>query len=600
MQYNSYVFKWLMKVRSPVTTPDLASGPEMGGRSGFLAFVRSSWWLVRGQRRRVVLLLIVAFISGLLETGLLYLISLVVTSMSSGGDSVRVVLGPLDFATIDQKHALALGLVLLGAVIAMTFPIAVLSAKVTSHALTTARASVVTAYLNATWVSHRSHNESWMQQVAGLYCRQCEQVVQQFVTLISASSALVVLGAGALVIAPLATLVAVALMAVLALSLRPLMTRSRGRALEFSENDRVLVTRIAEAARVHEEVLTFGVSGRVESDLLARISHGSSQLEKVRFYARLSPALFQHSVVLMLIILLGVIEIVGGGDLAPLSVIVLILLRSLAHARQLQTAVHLGIELQPYVDSLEMFVDQLGADERVRSSTEAAEGGNRLEFNHVWFSYGDDVEVLKDVDFAVESGEAVGLVGQSGAGKSTLIRLAMGMIPPTSGQVRLAGMVTNLACNGALAARIALVPQDNKLIRGSVADNVRFFRDGFTQADVQLACQRAQVDDAIIQMLDGYETDIGIGARDLSGGQTQRLGIARALLTSPDFLILDEPTSALDSESEQLVQETLRSLGGQVGMLIIAHRESTISLCDRVFEIRDGVVAQRRQTSPLS
>jgi ABC-type multidrug transport system fused ATPase/permease subunit len=200
--------------------------------------------------------------------------------------------------------------------------------------------------------------------------------------------------------------------------------------------------------------------------------------------------------------------------------------------------------------------------------------------------------VLVDVDLELRAGEMLGVVGASGSGKSTLSALLLRLRAPTAGTI-LAGDVDLADVAPAAWARLAAyVPQDSRLIRASVADNIRFFRAGFGDHDVRAAARAAHLEDEILALPDGYATDIGPGARDLSGGQRQRLAIARALLQHPSLLVLDEPTSALDAHSEQLIGRTLAELKGATTIVLIAHRPATLELCDRIVEVAGGRVRE--------
>jgi ABC-type bacteriocin/lantibiotic exporter with double-glycine peptidase domain len=184
------------------------------------------------------------------------------------------------------------------------------------------------------------------------------------------------------------------------------------------------------------------------------------------------------------------------------------------------------------------------------------------------------------------------VVGASGSGKSTLSALLLRLRAPTAGTI-LAGDVALADVAPAAWARLAAyVPQDSRLIRSSVADNIRFFRAGFSDDDVRAAARAAHLEDEILALPDGYATEIGPGARDLSGGQRQRLAIARALLQHPSLLVLDEPTSALDAHSEQLIGRTLAELKGGTTIVLIAHRPATLELCDRIVEVAGGTVRE--------
>jgi ABC-type multidrug transport system fused ATPase/permease subunit len=198
--------------------------------------------------------------------------------------------------------------------------------------------------------------------------------------------------------------------------------------------------------------------------------------------------------------------------------------------------------------------------------------------------------VLRDISFEVKQGESIGIVGPSGAGKSTLVQLLLRLRQPDGGSYLVGGVNAQAIDLASWCRHFVFVPQDNRLLFGTVADNIAFYRRGIGRSDIEEAARRAQLHDDVQQWPDGYDTMIGQGAQDLSGGQTQRLGLARALLGRPSVLVLDEPTSALDLHSERLVQRTLEDLHGEVTMFIVAHRMSTLSICDRVLVLRDGEV----------
>jgi ABC-type multidrug transport system fused ATPase/permease subunit len=182
----------------------------------------------------------------------------------------------------------------------------------------------------------------------------------------------------------------------------------------------------------------------------------------------------------------------------------------------------------------------------------------------------------------------LGVVGPSGSGKSTLVQILLRLQRATGGVVHAGGTQLEDIALGRWYELVAYVPQDNKLIRGTVRENIRFFRPELTDAAVEDAARRAHLDDEIRGLPNGYDTLVGPGVRELSGGQRQRLGIARALAGTARLIILDEPTSALDSGSEQLVADTLSGLRGTVTIVIVAHRPATTAICDRIVRVRDG------------
>jgi ABC-type multidrug transport system fused ATPase/permease subunit len=213
---------------------------------------------------------------------------------------------------------------------------------------------------------------------------------------------------------------------------------------------------------------------------------------------------------------------------------------------------------------------------------------SRVEVDHVTFAYPGDKSVLHDVSLSIEQREIIGIVGPSGGGKSTLVQLLLGLRDPQEGRILADGR--NIAELDKLewSRKVTFVPQAAHLIAGSIADNIRFLREDVTDEDVERAARLAHLHDDVIGFDGGYDRQVGEQGGHLSGGQQQRLCIARALVENPDVLILDEPTSALDVRSEHLVRETLLTLKERMTVIVVAHRLSTLDICDRIMVIQAG------------
>jgi ABC-type multidrug transport system fused ATPase/permease subunit len=206
----------------------------------------------------------------------------------------------------------------------------------------------------------------------------------------------------------------------------------------------------------------------------------------------------------------------------------------------------------------------------------------------VSFAYDPGRDVLRDISFTIAPREIVGIVGPSGSGKSTLVQLLLGLRDPARGRVLADGRDLRDLVGAELARRITFVPQAPHLIAGTISENIRFLRDDVTQEDVERAARLAHLHDEIAAFPEGYERQVGEHGGHLSGGQQQRLCIARALVEDPDVLIMDEPTSALDVRSEHLIRSTLLELKERMTVVVIAHRLSTLDICDRIMVIQDG------------
>ncbi|MGA2372406.1 MAG: ABC transporter ATP-binding protein [Candidatus Korobacteraceae bacterium] len=215
-----------------------------------------------------------------------------------------------------------------------------------------------------------------------------------------------------------------------------------------------------------------------------------------------------------------------------------------------------------------------------------------IVFEHVAFGYLEDEPVLKDVNFTIEAGQLVGVVGPTGSGKSTVVSLIPRFYDVKSGVVKIDGRDVRDYKIHPLRDQIGYVLQDTVLFRGTILENIAFGRPNATREEIVDAAKLANADEFISRMPKGYDTMVGERGSTLSGGQRQRIGIARVMVRNSPILLLDEPTAALDSESEKLVIEALERLMKGRTVITIAHRLSTIRDADQIIVISGGVVAE--------
>ncbi|MEO1318083.1 MAG: ABC transporter ATP-binding protein/permease [Pseudomonadota bacterium] len=217
----------------------------------------------------------------------------------------------------------------------------------------------------------------------------------------------------------------------------------------------------------------------------------------------------------------------------------------------------------------------------------------RVTFRDVSFGYGPDRQVLKGVDFSVPGGGTLAIVGASGAGKSTIGRLLFRFYDATAGTVEIDGQDVRGLTQSSLRSAIGVVPQDTVLFNDSIAYNIAYGAEGATRGDVEEAAKAARIHDFIMGLPAGYDTPVGERGLKLSGGEKQRVAIARTILKDPPILLLDEATSALDTGTERAIQAELKRLGQGRTVLTIAHRLSTVVDADEIVVLEEGRVAER-------
>lgn len=216
-----------------------------------------------------------------------------------------------------------------------------------------------------------------------------------------------------------------------------------------------------------------------------------------------------------------------------------------------------------------------------------------LTFNQVFLRYEEDAEpALKGLDFEIHSGQRIALVGPSGAGKSSILSLLMRFIEPSKGDIRISGISLEQIPLPLWRTQIAYVSQQPYLFKGTIRDNIRLARPEASEDEVIMAAQKAAAHDFILHLPQGYQTLVGEGGAGLSGGQAQRIALARAFLKNAPLLLLDEATASLDGESEHLIQEALRELIKGRTVLMIAHRIQTVYQADQILVVDQGRIAE--------
>ena len=217
----------------------------------------------------------------------------------------------------------------------------------------------------------------------------------------------------------------------------------------------------------------------------------------------------------------------------------------------------------------------------------------RIEFKNVGFYYDKERQILKDINFKLESGNCIAVVGPSGSGKSTLVNLIPRLYDVIEGSVTFDDVDVRKLDLEFLRKHVGIVSQETYLFNGTIRDNLLYAKPDATEEELLDACKQANILDFILKQEEGLDTMVGNRGLKLSGGEKQRISIARVLLKDPTIMIFDEATSALDSISEQKIQEAIEPLIASRTSILIAHRLSTILAADEILVIQDGHIAER-------
>jgi ATP-binding cassette subfamily B protein len=260
-----------------------------------------------------------------------------------------------------------------------------------------------------------------------------------------------------------------------------------------------------------------------------------------------------------------------------------------------------GLDVQTSLALFDRIFDYLDqtVDIQERADTTTLDAAGDVEFDGVWFRYGSDTWTLRDVSFTVPAGSKTALVGETGSGKTTLGYLAARLYDVDQGRISIAGVDLRDLSFASLASLVGVVSQETYLFHASVRDNLRFAKPDATDDELVAAADAAQIHDLIASLPEGYDTVVGERGYRFSGGEKQRIAIARTVLRNPPILVLDEATSSLDNETERQVQDALDRLAEGRTTIAIAHRISTIADADQILVLDRGQIVERGRHDEL-
>jgi ATP-binding cassette, subfamily B, bacterial len=541
--------------------------------------------LLGRSRIRVVMLVVCSTAMGLSEAGVLAVVARAATSLANGTRTVSATLGPVHIHASLSRFLLA-GAALAALRLILVLPTSGLGARITADVQATMLHGLLDNFSRASWSVKSTDLEGHLQELMTNQVTQSVLGAGYATVLLTNLFAFLALVGAALVISPVAAGIVVGAAAVLLIVLRPLSRAGWRGARDLSAAQLDQASGVSEATRLAEETQVFGVSEAQRRRVAGLIERNNSLFFRTQLALRLVPSTYQGAVYLLLVGGLGLVYAVDRNGLASLGAVVLLLVRAGTYGNMAQNAYQVVRQSLPFADRVQAAEDRY-ADAAASDGSAPFERLERLSFRDVSFAYSAGRNALSEVTFDVGHGETIGIIGPSGAGKSTLAQILLRLRDPSEGRYLINGEPAAELRRSDWTARVAHVPQTPQLVYASVADNIRFFRELGDEA-VERAARLARIHDDIASWSQAYDTIVGPRAAAVSVGQAQRICLARALASEPELLLLDEPTSALDPTSERLVQESLTSLKGNLTLFVIAHRMSTLDICDRVMVIVDG------------
>jgi ATP-binding cassette subfamily B protein len=524
-----------------------------------------------------------AFLGGMAEALFLVLVTRAAFAITDGNDDVGVVSGWY----ISVNQALLLGVVLVLARVGFAAFAVWQAARVATWAVANIRKRLTRGFLDSAWDVQQGQQAGSLQELVSNFSNQANGVIGGVNTGLVGISNLVAMLALAIAIDPIGAGVMLVSVLVFGSILRPLRAAVKRRARANNVASMQLSTTVNEMSRLGMELHVFHVQDPAAVRLGERIEAVRRRSRRLQTASSMTSTIYSGLAFFALLGALGVVSLSNATTLTSLGAVMLVMLRSLSYGQAIQTAY---LSLSSSAPAIEQIIERLDYFEGGKRHDGGEPVGHvgPIVVDRVTFSYAGNSPALHDISLLIEPKEVIGVVGPSGGGKSTLVQLLLNLRDPQEGQIRADGRDISQFDRAEWARKVTFVPQAAHLIAGSIADNIRFLRDDVTDEQVEQAARLAYLHDDVMGFPERYDRPVGEQGGHLSGGQQQRLCIARALVEQPDVLILDEPTSALDVKSEHLIRTTLLDLKQRMTVIIIAHRLSTLDICDRIMVIRDG------------
>jgi ATP-binding cassette, subfamily B, bacterial len=536
-------------------------------------------------RAKILGLGILAGFSAQFQAITLVVVVLLGKSLANGHKQVASKVGPLH-VHVANTRLVELGLIAVVAAFVLTTTTTWIKTRMTTRWDYEHREQVINEYLRADYPAQSAERLGTLGLITG-YVQRGSSLLGAIAGGLMSALSLVVYAGFALLIDYRAALLLAGSVAFMALALRPVMKRIKiysqalsGLMIDYNRD-------VTEATRMVRDLRVFDALTPLGEDLTESSRKLASLRQRSAFINSMVSTVYQYVGMIIVLATLGIAQ--NSIDIVKLGTIALLLIRAMSYGSGLQGAYQNVIDGTSYLERLEVMRATYRSRE-TRDGTHVLETVRTLELDNVMYSYDGQVDAVAGVSAQFHVGEVVGIVGPSGGGKSTLSQLLLRLREPTGGDILVDGQSAADFKLSSWYRHVTLVPQDPRLFHATVAENISLLDRKLSREQIVDAAKAAGMHDVIESLDHGYDTRVGPAFRDLSGGQIQRIGIARALVRGAHILVLDEPTSALDVHSEAIIQSTLESLRGHALVVIIAHRLSTLSICDRIMVMRDGAV----------
>lgn len=557
-------------------------------------------------KKQIILLSILGFFSGILEgigvNAIIPLFSFISGGQNRGTDLIsRMIEGFFHVLHINYslKYLLificALFIVKAAAIVWFNY----INVKITTDYEKKTRNELFRDTLTADWPYLLKQKIGYLEQILITDINRGSTLLRHLSGTILLITNLIMYIAVALNISALITSLTILTGAILFITIKPFFYKARVIALQQAQITKQVANLINENMIGIKTVKAANKENQV-------INNAGGFFEKLRetsvrgnFLSSINNGLIEPVGILFIVTLFAISYKLPGFSIGSFAVIIYLIQKIFSYLQVAQNRLQTISELEPYLGIILRYKQDAQHCRENDNGKLQFSFKKSLEFKNVSFSYTDGKEVLNKINFTVNKGEMIGLIGPSGAGKTTLVDLLLRLFNPSEGKILLDGTPITDILLSQWREKISYVSQDIFLVNDSIANNIKFYEQKFSQEDMIEAAKIANIYDFIQKQPDGFDTIVGERGTLLSGGQRQRIILARALIRKPQLLVLDEATSALDNESEVMIQKAIENLKGKLTVIIVAHRLSTIINSDNLLALEHGYITQQGSPKEL-
>ncbi len=571
-----------------------------------LSFIRLYNYGFGKYKWHITFLVFLGFIAGLLEgvgvNALIPLFSFIIGNGNTGDDIISKSIGKA-FQYINVPFSLKYLLIFMCLLFILRAVVSIVGgyirAHITSDYSEKTRSNLFAKTIMTKWSYLLTQKMGHLQTVLMTNVTNTEALLSHISNVVTIISSLSVYVFVAINISAMTTLITVVVAGLFFVVFKPLMyntklanseIESTNRVVTHFVNENILGIKTVKVMLADEAVIT---RGKEYFQFLKKL------ISKVSFLRVVPNSLMQPLGVILIMVIFAISYKLPNFNIAAFAATVYLIERIFLYFQQLQLSAQTINDATPYLRTLVNFEKEAILFEEKSYGTLKFSFKNTIEFKDISFSYQHSKSILNGLNFKINQGEMVGLIGPSGAGKTTIVDLMLRLFEPTGGNILVDGHnITDIDLHS-WRENIGYVSQDIFLINNTIGNNIRFYNSALKEEEIIEAAKMANIYDFIKSLKDGFNTIIGDRGIMLSAGQRQRVVIARVLTRKPQLLILDEATSALDNESEVQIQKVIENLKGKMTVLIIAHRLSTINNAHKLLALDGGKIVEQGKPEEL-